>query len=385
VIVTRGARWPWPALGAIILAASVVGAQDSERGPDRATRLRAMQAEIARLETETSRLARRERGVLGELERVRSELRLHEARLAEVELRLESVDRGIEMRNVRVAELHSGQAERRAYLAVRVAQLYREGPSRMARIAIGGRDVEAYLGGLRYAAWLGARDSRVLAEFRVAESRLVEERRSLELESFRLDAVRDELAGAHESLQGARARQGRLLAELREDRVRREAAAGELRAAAEALNAVVDARAVVTAATRPDLARFRGLLDPPLEGRVLEGFGDVIHPRFKTRVPHPGIDFAADEGTPFRALFEGRVLYAAWLRGYGLTAILDHGHGAVSVYAHASALMVEEGEEVLGGQKLGYVGETGSLKGPYLYFELRIDGRPVDPAPWLRP
>jgi septal ring factor EnvC (AmiA/AmiB activator) len=385
VIVTRGVRWLPAALGASVLLALSAGAQESDRGPDRATRLRSMQAQIERLEAENAKLAERERGVLGEIERVRSDLRLHEARLAEVELRLETVHEGIERRNVRIAELQAEQAERRDYLEVRVAQLYREGPTRMARIAIGGRDVEGYLGGLRYAAWLGSRDSRILAEFRVAETRLTEERRSLEAERARLDAVRDELSAARASLERSRARQGRLLAELREDRARREAAAGELRAAAEALTSLVDARTLDPAGARPDLARFRGLLDPPLDGRVVEGFGDVVHPRFKTRVPHPGIDFAAEAGTPFHALFEGRVLYAAWLRGYGLTAIVDHGHGAVSVYAHASALMVEEGEEILRGQKLGYVGETGSLQGPYLYFELRIDGRPVDPAPWLRP
>ena len=384
MIGARGARMLSFALGAMLLL-SVVAAQESNRGPGRAARLRSLRAQIERLEAENAQLAERERGVLGELERVRSELRLHEARLAEVELRLEDIHDGIELRNARIVESQAEQNERRNYLSVRVAQLYREGPSRMARIAVGGHDVEGYLGGLRYAAWLGTRDSRVLAEFRATEARLRDERLDLELERTRLDGVREESSAARAALQRTRARQGRLLDELREDRARREAAAGELRSAAEALTAVVDTRTDAAAVTRPDLARFRGLLDPPLDGRVVEDFGDVVHPRFKTRVPHPGIDFAATEGTPFRALFEGRVVYATWLRGYGLTAIVDHGHGAVSVYAHASALMVEEGEEVLRGQKLGYVGETGSLKGPYLYLELRVDGRPVDPAPWLRP
>ncbi len=385
MIRSRGARAVPAALGALLLLTLAVGAQESDRGPDRATRLRSMQEQIERLEQESARLAEREVGVLGDLERVRAELRLHEARLAEIELRIESVRDGIERRTARIVDLQAGQVERRTYLAVRVAQLYREGPSRMARIAIGGRDVEGYLGGVRYAAWLGSRDARVLAEFRASETRLLEERRSLELEQIRLAAVHDELSATRSSLEAVRGRQGRLLADLREDRARRAAAAEELREAAEALTAVVDARAGGSAGTRPDLARFRGLLDPPLDGRIVAGFGDVVHPRFKTRVPHPGVDFSAREGTPFHALFEGRVLYAAWLRGYGLTAIVDHGHGAVSVYAHASALMVEEGEEILRGQKLGYVGETGSLQGPVLYFELRIDGRPVDPAPWLRP
>jgi septal ring factor EnvC (AmiA/AmiB activator) len=224
----------------------------------------------------------------------------------------------------------------------------------------------------------------VLGQIQATESRLRDERDALEAEGQRLERIRAETAAARASLERTRQRQDRLLDELRRDRTRREAAADELRAAAASLSAVVDSRTVAGDDFRPALEPFRGLLDPPLEGRVVEEFGDVVHPRFKTRVPHPGIDIAAPEGTPFRALFEGRVVYATWLRGYGLTAIVDHGHGVVSVYAHASALVVEEGEEVLRGQNIGYVGETGSLKGPVLYFELRLDGRPVDPVPWLR-
>jgi septal ring factor EnvC (AmiA/AmiB activator) len=102
-------------------------------------------------------------------------------------------------------------------------------------------------------------------------------------------------------------------------------------------------------------------------------------------VPHPGLDIEAREGEPFRSVFEGEVVYASWLRGYGLTAIVDHGSGVMSIYAHASVLVVEEGSRVVTGERLGLVGETGSLAGPFLYFELRRDGKPIDPVPWLRP
>lgn len=82
-------------------------------------------------------------------------------------------------------------------------------------------------------------------------------------------------------------------------------------------------------------------------------------------------------------MFDGTVVYASWMRGYGLTAIVDHGSGLLSIYAHASVLLVEQGERVRGGALLGKIGETGSLRGPFLYFEMR-DGEPVDPVPWLR-
>ena len=110
-----------------------------------------------------------------------------------------------------------------------------------------------------------------------------------------------------------------------------------------------------------------------------------MHPRFKTRVPHPGLDIDAPDGTRIRTVFDGRVVFAAWMRGYGLTAIVDHGNGLLSIYAHASVLMVEPGDRLGRGEIIGAVGDTGSLRGAYLYFELREDGRPTDPGQWLRP
>jgi septal ring factor EnvC (AmiA/AmiB activator) len=96
------------------------------------------------------------------------------------------------------------------------------------------------------------------------------------------------------------------------------------------------------------------------------------------------LDIEAEQGEPITGIFDGTVVYASWLRGYGLTVILDHGEGLVSIYSHASVLLVEKDEQVLRGQVIGQVGDTGSLKGPFLYLEIRENGRAVDPAPWFR-
>jgi len=366
------------------LALSGPAAAQGTRGPDREQRLAVLREQIDRLERERAGIAGRERGVLADLDRTRNDLRLCEARLAEIGVRLEDVAEAIAIRTERIDGFEQEQLVRRGYLGARVAQLYREGPSRSARLALGGGDVEGYLASLRYAAWLGERDARVLGDYRDAAGRLTVERSALLEERERLESLRVEDERARTRLDGARVRQTRALAALRSDRTRREEAVRELASAAGALEGLVDSRVDTDSRARPDLAKFRGLIDPPVEGTVIQAFGDVVHPRFKTRVPHPGVDIAAADGTPFRAVFEGRVVYAAWLRGYGLTAIVDHGHGAVSVYAHASALLVEADEEILAGQTLGYVGETGTLEGPRLYFELRRDGRPEDPEPWFR-
>ena len=102
-----------------------------------------------------------------------------------------------------------------------------------------------------------------------------------------------------------------------------------------------------------------------------------------TETFHSGLVFAAPQGAPVRAVAAGQVRYAGWFRGYGQMVILDHGRGDLTVCAHLDELSVEKGEVVRSGQEIGTVGQTGSLSEPGLYFELRDDGKPVDPRPWL--
>lgn len=130
---------------------------------------------------------------------------------------------------------------------------------------------------------------------------------------------------------------------------------------------------------------LRGRLPRPVSGIVEVGFGKVVNPRFNTVTVQKGLDIRAAAGTPVRAVAEGTVAYAGALRGYGNLLILDHGDGYHTLMAHLSSITPELGGMVLPGDVVGEVGDTGSLKGAYLYFEVRKGGQAVDPALWLAP
>jgi septal ring factor EnvC (AmiA/AmiB activator) len=360
-------------------------AQSGTDARDRQARLRSIHGEIRRLEREVQELRSREVGILGELERLGAELRLRQAERNEVSLRLEEVGEAIDERSQRIEELEAAQGERGRYLAFRLREIYKEGPERTLRQFIGGAGVERYWSGLQYATYLSERDGRVLREYRATASELLAERQELLQRQTELRRVDDELARARQRVAATQRQRTRLLAEIRDDASRREVAIDELQAAATALGSLVDSLELQESAPSLDVHKFRGLMDWPAVGEVSAGFGTVVHPRFKTRVPHPGLDIEGDFSTSIRSVFDGQVVFAAWMRGYGLTVIVDHGGGVLSVYAHASVLLVETGDRVVRGQSLGRVGETGSLRGPYLYFELRVDGKPADPVKWLRP
>ncbi|MEQ9463689.1 MAG: peptidoglycan DD-metalloendopeptidase family protein [Haliea sp.] len=128
-------------------------------------------------------------------------------------------------------------------------------------------------------------------------------------------------------------------------------------------------------------ASARGALAWPVSGRRGNSFGAS---RGAGGMRWHGINLTADEGTPVRAVHHGRVVFADWLRGSGLLLILDHGDGYMSLYAHNQSLLKEVGEWVAPGTPISTVGNSGGLDQPGLYFEIRKDGKPLDPVVWCR-
>src|SRR5262249_41994966 len=132
------------------------------------------------------------------------------------------------------------------------------------------------------------------------------------------------------------------------------------------------------------LARgLKGALPWPADGNVVTFFGRQKHPTFNTYVQRKGIEIRTAEGSAIHAVMPGSVVYADWLKGYGLVIILDHGNGFFSLYAHASKILTTVGAQVTAGQAIGETGDTGMTGENTLYFELREGAEPRDPLQWL--
>ncbi len=117
----------------------------------------------------------------------------------------------------------------------------------------------------------------------------------------------------------------------------------------------------------------------PVAGHITSGFGMRYHPILHYMRFHSGIDFGAAWGSPIVAAADGKVIAAGWSGGYGREVEVAHGSGIVSLYGHMSSIVASPGETVRQGQVIGYVGSSGLSTGPHVHFEVKVNGKPVDP------
>jgi len=166
-----------------------------------------------------------------------------------------------------------------------------------------------------------------------------------------------------------------LLAAVQKERAASERAVAELKEREKALRSLIQELTTKAAVLKTTITGFRALkgkLPPPAQGNI-----------FSPKGREHGIGIEAPEGAKIRAIFNGRVAYAAWFKGYGNLLVINHGEGYHSVAAHASRLLKKVGDEVRMGEAVALVGSTGSIEGPMLYFEIRYHGTALDPLTWL--
>ena len=129
---------------------------------------------------------------------------------------------------------------------------------------------------------------------------------------------------------------------------------------------------------------FKGLLNMPVKGKVISFFGPYRNTKFNVKNFRNGIDIKADRGEPISAVCDGLIIYSSWFKGYGNMIIIAHGKNYYSVYAHIEELFKTKGDKVEQDEVIATVGDTGSMVGPGLYFELRHHGKSMNPLEWLK-
>ena len=334
------------------------------------------------LQAEADRLAAQTGTVLGELRKLELERDIKTQAVRKADADLAAVTAQLEKTTARLRALEAARVANTPGVQERLVEIYKRGRGGYVRLMMAADDLRA-LGRMSRGAAAVARLDRVRIEEHRRTIRAQQEAvKELEARQAEMATAQNEAAKARRALDVALAAHNRRLDELD---VRRDLAAryvGELQQAAAELQRRASGLASDTPSALP-IAPFRGALDWPVTGKLVSRFGRSRADRFGTTINRNGVEISAGEGQPVRAVHGGTVVYAAPFVGYGTLVIIDHGDNAFTMYGHLQQATVTQGARVTKGSTVGRAGRNPNGQ-PVVYFEVRIDGRPVDPVQWLR-
>jgi murein hydrolase activator len=338
---------------------------------------------VRALQAEADRLALQVRTLLGDLRQLELQRDIAAEEEKTAAAAVTQAQRGLEQSTARLNALEQQRVSQLPDLKTRLVDIYKRGRGGYARMAFDVRGLREFARAMRAVAALTTINEQRMAEHRRTVAELQQQRDALEQRTRELEQAAQAAERARFAAQRAVAAREALITEIDQRRDLNAQLAGELAVAGQRLQQQLATLAAGRSAepVAIPIASFRGALEWPVAGRVTATFGAPARPG---GVARNGIEIGAPEGTPVTAVHPGTVDYADAFSGFGNLVILDHGGNYYSLYGYLGAIEFMRGQHVDAGRNLGRVG-TAPAGPAALYFELRVDGRSVDPIQWLKP
>jgi murein hydrolase activator len=342
-----------------------------------------------------TRLQNQESSVVDSLGKIQSELDKRNKEIKLATAKLSSINGELQAKRAEAERLAGSATSRREMLQKRAAALYRWHRAGSHFLVLNGDlTLSKVMQRQHYLAAALSFDRELLAKLAEESQRQTVLQEELAQKRAELAEQKQALADAKEAIRQEAQKKELLLASLRREKSNRLRALKEMEAAAQRLEKMMEEisrRALVKPRELPappslgnGLEALRGRLDWPVRGPVIAPFGKFKHPEFSAEVVRKGIDLEAPIGEEIKAVEKGRVVYADRFSGYGKMVIVDHGDRYYTIYGHLSEILKKMGDAVGRGEALGRAGDSDSLAGSKLYFEIRKDGHSLDPVPWFR-
>ncbi|MGN0004542.1 MAG: murein hydrolase activator EnvC family protein [Candidatus Gastranaerophilaceae bacterium] len=264
----------------------------------------------------------------------------------------------------------------------RIRQIYKKERMGAFILIMSSENINTFLDRIYYQSLIAKNDKRNLEITKQKAVRIARLKEQLEDEKNILSSSIDDMNARKKQIKSAINDNEAMIYKLKHDRAAFEKAERELARQSQIIEGMISKntkKSTVTAA--------KGAFLRPCGGCITSYFGYRNHPIFHRKIYHSGIDIGAPTGTPIKAANSGRVIYTGWYGGYGQVVIIDHGavngKPTSTLYAHQSRIAVANGQNVSRGKVIGYVGSTGYSTGPHLHFEVRINGKPVNPLNYI--
>ena len=384
---------------AILVGGGVARAQQDSLEAEKRRELELLSQQAKEKRAQAGALKGQETRALGDLKRTERDLAATRKRLKTLHARRERLDDQLVLTRANLERSVASLSTKRDQLAHRLRHIYMEGPARDLEFLVSTKSFAGLMMRWDFLQMVAEQDRLLLESVETEKDKVEANKKRLESNLQEVSVNAQRTTKESSKLTNLRESRASTVQQIQSKREEYEAAAAELERSARAVAALLARleRSRQAEATKArgegrnpqpysgDFARGQGQLDWPVQGNIVGHMGLETHPRFGTQVRNDGIDIAVPSGTPVRAVAKGRVDFANDdYEGIGGMVVLNHGDGYYTIYSHLSEVNVSSGIEVNSGTVIGRSGETGSLKGPVLHFEVRKGATPLNPESWLR-
>jgi len=331
---------------------------------------------------------KKEKSILSELERIERVIKEKDEELRHLNRDLSRTRKRVRMLDMEIANLKDRLTKRDEYLKERLRALYKQQiRGDIALILISAKDYQDLLKRSRYISLIAYHDSRLINKYNAEIKRLDLKKREMETLKRRLHSDREVIREKLKELRLERRKKDSLLALIRSKKSHYKRMIRELEESSNRLKEMIrqmERKRRELKETGKAFKALKGRLPWPVNGKVVVPFGKYRDPKFNILVFKNGVEIEARKGEYVRAIYDGKVVYADWFKGYGQLIIISHGGGYHSLYGNLSEIFYKTGDIIKKGTPVGRVGQSGLSDKPTLYFEIRYKGKPIDPTRWLK-
>lgn len=317
--------------------------------------------------------------LLQQLQQIEEDIRQKQAQIASLDQQLAAAQGRVQQVAAELQKAEAAQETRMSILRSRLKDIYQVGRVNYLEVLLQSTSLEDFLVRLELLTKIARGDINLIDEIKAEKAKIAAQKAELEAERDHIAQLRRQADNERVQLASRQENQRQLLAQVEQEKKRVAAALDEMEATARQIAAKI--RAEQAKSNRKlSPSGTKGMLWPlPGYTQISSPFGWRIHPLLKTNRFHDGVDLPAPAGTEVIAPLDGQVISTGYLGGYGNHIVVDHGGGLSTMYAHLSAILVQNGQEVKKGQVIGRVGSTGWSTGPHLHFMVLLQGEPTNP------
>ena len=312
------------------------------------------------------------------LEQAHKELRDTTARYNNIVANLNSME--IQLNNA-IAEFRSIDAA----MKERIRQVYKHQRTGMFELILSARDVNSLMDMFYFEKIIIKDDYKRIQEVKAKTDQIVRLKVQVEEQRRLAEASIRNINNQRETIQSSIAENKTMIERLQKDKSYYERTERELARQSASIQSMIANLSKKTGQSQVKVSSTGFIW--PIRGPITSPFGYRIHPIFKSRIFHSGIDIGGPNGGAIKASNDGRVIFSGWYGGYGKVVILDHGvingQPITTLYAHMSSILVSNGQNVTKGQTIGREGSTGYSTGPHCHFEVRVNGKPTNPLSYI--